>query len=577
MKISFLANIRSNLNIPSLDPDDARRRKLLNILLAGIAILSSVGFVVIILLDISNANIGNGTGFDEAQAFLLLYATSVTLLAGSIAIYLINRHLSGWLASSLFLIFLTIVFLFSDDPIELINGRSLFFFSIPIFMASVLIRSIASFAAAGVIILILSAMAISFGVTPNILAHLGFLAVATISWLSASTLEQALKDLKNANRDLDRRVTERTRQLYDALNRERSEASKNQAILEGIADGVILFDNRGVVVVANPAIVRLFDIPSDQIIGMHIDNLANRIAGSPQDREKFLEMFNRTERYSENVRFQWNNKSILMNAAPVIESEGPQIGTAAVFRDFTREAEVEKMKDTFLAMVSHELRTPLNAILGYTEMLQEGVYGLITDQQREATARVWTNSHRLLELVSDLLDQAQIESGMVTFQNKLFAPTELISATHSVMDQIVAEKGLVLNTVIEDSIPEKVNGDIRRMQQILVNLVNNAVKFTDQGSVSIRLYKKTEANWLIEVADTGRGIPEEFLPVIFEPFRQGKNSGREHSGIGLGLSIVKRLVNIMGGEINVHSSLGAGSVFTVIVPVTPNEKGSQNG
>jgi PAS domain S-box-containing protein len=575
MKILSLSTIRSYLNIPSLDPDDARRRKLLTILLAGIAILSVLGLFAIVLLDISKIHIGGGTGDDDAQTFLLLYATSITLFTGSIAIYLINRNLSGWLASSLFLVFLTVVFLFSDNPIELISGRSLFFFSIPIFMASVLIHSTASFVVAGAIILVLSLMALIFGVTPNLLAHLGFLIIAIISWLSANALEQALKDLKIANRDLDRRVTERTRQLYDALTRERSEASKNQAILEGIADGVILFDPEGEAIVANPAIVRLLNIPNDELIGQNVDTLVDRIANFVEDREKILTMLYRTALDSENVRFQRNEKSILMNAAPVIESQGQRIGTVAVFRDFTREAELEKMKDAFLAMVSHELRTPLNAILGYTEMLQEGVYGSITQQQRDATNRVWTNSRRLLDLVSDLLDQAQIESGMITFQNRLFSPNELLAGMHSVMDQIAAERRIMLSSNIDDSMPEKVNGDLRRLQQILVNLVNNAVKFTEEGEVIVRLYKNRLPEWYMQVSDTGHGIPEEFLPLIFEPFRQRKN-GREHTGIGLGLSIVKRLVDIMGGQISVESTPGCGSIFTVTVPVTPNEKGSED-
>jgi signal transduction histidine kinase len=146
---------------------------------------------------------------------------------------------------------------------------------------------------------------------------------------------------------------------------------------------------------------------------------------------------------------------------------------------------------------------------------------------------------------------------------------------HSVMDQIAAERRIMLSSNIDDSMPEKVNGDLRRLQQILVNLVNNAVKFTEEGEVIVRLYKNRLPEWYMQVSDTGHGIPEEFLPLIFEPFRQRKN-GREHTGIGLGLSIVKRLVDIMGGQISVESTPGCGSIFTVTVPVTPNEKGSED-
>ncbi|MEN4100594.1 MAG: hypothetical protein ROW52_11775, partial [Anaerolineaceae bacterium] len=178
MKLSLVAPIRVFLNIPSLDAEDARRRRLLNILLAGIGILSAAGIVIILVLDFFGIQISVDPVYNEAHLFLLLYATAGTLLAGTIILYLINRYLSGWLASSLFLIFLTLVFLFSDTPIELIKGRSLFFFALPIFMASVLIRSLASFMAAGIIIIIHTYIALSIDQTPNLMAHLGFITVA---------------------------------------------------------------------------------------------------------------------------------------------------------------------------------------------------------------------------------------------------------------------------------------------------------------------------------------------------------------------------------------------------------------
>jgi signal transduction histidine kinase len=168
-----------------------------------------------------------------------------------------------------------------------------------------------------------------------------------------------------------------------------------------------------------------------------------------------------------------------------------------------------------------------------------------------------------------LLDQAQIESGKISFQNQYFEPAELLGLMHSIMDQLAAEKRLMLTSIVEDSMPEKVFGDIRRLQQILVNLVNNAVKYTDKGSIWVRMYKNAETYWCLEVTDTGRGISPEFFPRIFEPFQQGKNSGRDHKGIGLGLTIVRRLVDIMGGQVEVHSTYGTGSTFRVLVPDAP--------
>ncbi len=567
--------IRSFLDVPSLDPEDARRRKLLNIMLVGLWLLSLFGLITVFLADLAGFHFDSPSTTVTTNTIHLLYLTSIVLLVGITSIYAINRFLSGWLASSIFLLFLTIVFMLSDEPIEVVSGRSIFFFAIPILMASVLIRPYASFITTGVISAMLTAFAINVSITPNLFAMLGFVVVAAVSWLSARNLEQALGDLRKTNRELDQRVAERTRELSQALMRERSEASKNQAILEGIADGVIVFDNDGKAVVANPAIARLLNSTPELIIGSNAEQLTEQVGGLDGDRERILRALRIPEQGTSNIRFQWNKKILLMNAAPLLEGENNQVGTVAVFRDFTKEADVERMKDAFLAMVSHELRTPLNAVIGYTEMLSEAVYGPLTDRQLEVIRRVMNNTHRLLELVSDLLDQAQIESGTMTFQERLFPPRELLEGMHAIMDRIAIDKGLQLTSSVEADMPEILQGDPRRLQQILINLVGNAVKFTDKGSVNVQIFRVDRDRWAMCVIDTGRGISAEAQKYIFEPFRQVEETSiREHNGIGLGLSIVKRIIDLMGGEIEVKSAPGSGSAFTAIMPLVPPKKES---
>jgi signal transduction histidine kinase len=179
----------------------------------------------------------------------------------------------------------------------------------------------------------------------------------------------------------------------------------------------------------------------------------------------------------------------------------------------------------------------------------------------------------LLGLINDLLDQAQMEAGRLTIHMSPVKPAELLENLHGVMDQLVHEKGIKLTSEIEDNLPEILNGDASRLQQILVNLVNNGVKFTEHGTVHVRLFSPRQNRWGIEVSDTGRGIPESEIPYIFDTFRQVDGAAtRLHGGFGLGLSVVKQLVSLMNGEIKVKSKVDKGSTFTVILPLTVSEE-----
>jgi signal transduction histidine kinase len=270
-------------------------------------------------------------------------------------------------------------------------------------------------------------------------------------------------------------------------------------------------------------------------------------------------------------RIQWGEKTLSVSAAQVYDNreEGNvNIGTVTVFRDFTREAEVERLKSTFVGIVSHELRTPLNAILGYAEMFKEAVYGPMNEKQTNMADRIMKNTHRLLGLISDLLDQAQMEAGKLTIQMGPVQPAELLESLHSLLDKTASDKNLSLTSEIDDSLPETLISDSARLQQILVNLVSNSIKFTDEGEVSIRLFRSDYSKWGLEVTDTGRGIPKEEIPNIFDTFRQVESTTtRTKGGFGLGLAIVQQLVNLMNGDIRVDSQLEKGTTFTITLPL----------
>ncbi|MBI1879628.1 MAG: tetratricopeptide repeat protein [Chloroflexi bacterium] len=232
--------------------------------------------------------------------------------------------------------------------------------------------------------------------------------------------------------------------------------------------------------------------------------------------------------------------------------------------------EASRLKSQLLAKVSHELRTPLGAILGYTELLQNGVFGQLSDKQQEATVEIIDSTNYLTHLVNELLDQAKFEMGKVSLIVAPFRLAELVNQVQSKMIVLAQAKNLLLTIDMADELPSTLVGDQKRLQQILVNLISNGIKFTNTGEVEVRFYQPDPVHWAIRVTDTGIGIPPEAQNYIFEPFQQVDGSiTREHVGTGLGLSIVKQLTTLMGGEITLKSEVERGSTFTVLLPLNP--------
>jgi PAS domain S-box-containing protein len=399
-------------------------------------------------------------------------------------------------------------------------------------------------------------------------AIIGFLFLALISWLSSRNLEQALHELRDINANLDQIVKERTHALAEALTRERIEAGRSQAILESIADGVIVFDTQGSAIQANPALSNLINVPLNDIVNATVSKLVESSPMDAKNKGTLAGLLTEPGRQPLSHRVEWGRKTLSVSSGQVLDRDGSEVGTVAVFRDFTKEAELEKMKSAFVAMVSHELRTPLSAILGYAEIFIEKVYGPLNEKQEKTMGRIISNSRRLLNLINDLLDQAQMEAGKLKIKYKTIKTASLIENLHSVMDKLIKDKGLALTSELDENMPEMLVGDEARLQQILVNLVNNAVKFTEEGSIHVQIFKLEDERWNIAVKDTGQGIPKDELPHIFDTFRQVEGSTtRTHGGFGLGLSIVKQLVYLMGGQISVESELGRGSIFSVTLPL----------
>ncbi len=543
-----------------IDPDDARRGRLLNILLAGSAILSLLSIIVISIILTANS------AWQKPGNSLLVLIFGIGAISGPVLLF-INQY-SVKYASFFFLTLLTVVFTFSDTPAELSNGRSSFVFFIPIAISSLLLAPSSSFLFAIGNTVIIAWLAKQGDVAVNVPTITGFFMLALVSWLSARSLQQALSNLRVINLNLDKLVEEKTAELATTLAREVELSGRNQAILDSIADGVIVFDANHVSILANPALCKIIETPMENLRGINLVDFVNTEELSPASQGGVLGIIENPEKFETSIQVEWGKKTLSVNAARVQNLETNQtIGAVAVIRDITREAELEKMKDTFVAIVSHELRTPLNAIMGYSEMLKEAVYGDINDKQASITGRIMVNTQRLLSMVGDLLDEAQIKAGKLSLTKQIFKTASLLDAVHSTMDKITADKGLYLTEEIDPNMPDKITGDARRLQQVIINLVNNSAKFTEKGGIHIGILRDGSDHWMIQVTDTGSGIAREEIPYIFETFRQVENPTiRKHGGFGLGLAIVKQVVELMKGEITVNSELGRGSTFTIKLP-----------
>lgn len=245
-----------------------------------------------------------------------------------------------------------------------------------------------------------------------------------------------------------------------------------------------------------------------------------------------------------------------------------------------------RLKDEFVANMSHELRTPLNAILGNTEMLQEGIYGDLNQRQHEAIGTIDQSSSHLLELINEVLDLARIESGQIQLARVPIALRSLCESTLAFVRPMAEKKGLTLDFEAPDTLP-LIEADELRIRQVLINLLNNAVKFTHEGGGHVTLTAEPmegEAALALvgrqrcirlTVHDTGVGIAQENLPKLFQPFVQVDSAlNRKYEGTGLGLALVKRIVELHGGSVGVVSEFGKGSRFSVALPCGEDAPGA---
>jgi PAS domain S-box-containing protein len=384
------------------------------------------------------------------------------------------------------------------------------------------------------------------------------------------------------NAELYRLITDQAERVGIMLRTQRAEAAKHQAIVEGIADGVLVLDPDYHVVLMNPAASRILGLSASVVEGQHVREILGR-AGSAIDRALAQQLYDRllasmkrfsaagylpsSEVASFDFRLQAEDKVIVVSLSPVSLGGGGAFSLVTVLRDISREAEMERMKNEFISTVSHELRTPMTAIKGYTDLLIGEKIGPLGEQQRHFVEVIKANADRLAALVNDFLDISRIETGRVRLKIRDLDLSRLI---HDVTDGFrgqMSEKSLELVLDLPPMLPP-VRGDEDRVTQILENLASNAWKYTPEGGrVAVRA-GVVGGFVQVDVSDTGIGIAEKDLEHIFDRFyRTDQAEVQAVDGTGLGLSIVKMCVELLGGEVWVESCVNEGSTFSFTLPL----------
>jgi signal transduction histidine kinase/two-component SAPR family response regulator len=380
-----------------------------------------------------------------------------------------------------------------------------------------------------------------------------------------------------------------------------------EAVFNYAPEGIVVCDEQARIVMANPAAERLYarPIPFGRPYESHAEMRLQQPDGTPYDPRSLplsrAALDGETVR-NEEVRIVWpdgSSRTLLVNAAPLRDADGASTGAVGMFQDvsYWKEAERERQdllervsvqaaelekqkraadaatmaKSDFLASMSHEIRTPMNALLGMTRLV---LANDLDERQKERVEMIYESAGSLLDILNDVLDYSKIEAGKLDLEEKDFSLVPFVESLATQYKVLAQSKRLALELHLDEDVPRRVRGDRQRLRQILTNLLNNAVKFTDKGGVELRLEavgdkddaRRDNAVLRFSVRDTGIGIPEDSLSSIFESFTQ-VDSGytRKKTGTGLGLAISKRLAELLGGTLWVESMEGEGSTFYLLL------------
>lgn len=339
-----------------------------------------------------------------------------------------------------------------------------------------------------------------------------------------------------------------------------NEKKQTEAIVRSVAAGVVVVNNKGEVLLMNPAAEKLLDTKKENKIGQQLSEGAKE--------EQLISLAKTTSLDGETdieVDSNEDTKKILRSSSAVIEDEnGQTVGMVTVLNDITKQKELDAMKSQFLSNVTHELRNPIGAIKQSISVILEGTAGELSEPQQKFLSNAKRNLERLSALVDDILDLSKLEAKKMELSLKPTVISSVINEVCETLDTWTKNKGISLVKDVQENLPE-INIDPNRIIQVLLNIISNAIKFTPKdGTITVgaKLSDKKD-EMTVSVSDTGVGIAKDDLSKIFGKFQQAKNrAAGDKSGTGLGLTIAQELVQLHGGKIDVESEEGKGTTFT---------------
>ena len=357
--------------------------------------------------------------------------------------------------------------------------------------------------------------------------------------------------------ELARVLNEMALRTEEQLGRISAEKNRLDTILRGMGEGIMVSDPQGFITLVNPAFKVLFAL-KNEVEGKQLIDISRHPALHHSFREVIA---SRQERVEELLLRSPQERTVLTHWVPLLENDTLQ-GVVAVFHDISDIRHLEKMRRDFVANVSHELRTPVTVIKGYAETLLSGVLESNSEQAARFVAIIYSHADRLGALIGDLLTLSQLESGTLVMESRSLLLSDVVARVRALLEQKAEERGVTIGIAgLADS--PAVLADPGRLEQVLVNLLDNAIKYTPSGGLVTIAAQAESEEVRIVVKDTGMGIPPGDLPRIFERFyRVDSARSREEGGTGLGLAIVKHIVQLMGGSVSAESS-GKGSSFYV--------------
>lgn len=388
----------------------------------------------------------------------------------------------------------------------------------------------------------------------------------------AQAFNQMITQLQESKSDLENQVASATQSLQDTL-------ANLTAIIDNIADGLLVTDPEGMIAQTNQALFKLFGLDTGDLVNRKSedffgDNFAKLGLKVKENPEKIfdLEIDLPENRVGKIVATGVSKKDLDLGTK--------FLGCVFLVRDITADKEVDRMKTEFISTVSHELRTPLTSVLGFAKLIKKKLEEVllprvdITDKKVErAVSQVSDNldiivseGFRLTALINDVLDLAKMEAGKVDWKDQPVAIAQVIERATVATTSLFNQSEVELGVEVEDNLP-MIRGDEDKLMQVVINLISNAVKFTDRGRVTCQAQKQGETV-VVKVIDTGIGIEEEDLPKVFEKFKQvGDTMINKPKGTGLGLPICKEIIEHHGGHIWVESEMGVGSTFAFWLPI----------